>query len=144
LKADDACYRQAAEQVLHKKIKDQQDLIAQMTQEMDRAERRTLDTDPRLVAMARGYAGCMRGKGYAMPADTPSLIGSAEVKRFWKQRNDLGKLTPQLTPDEARPYLDKEIASALEDLECGKDFFRAYNPRYQAIWDEVSRRWGQG
>ncbi|NUR87515.1 MAG: hypothetical protein HOY71_25830, partial [Nonomuraea sp.] len=149
LKADDACFVQAVKQVLHKRVTDQQDLVDQETQDLDREEERTLNTDPRLVALAHEYATCMRARGYEIPSEAPAKIDSTELYRFLDVLHDLGRkdwgsrarpgqnYSPDLTPEQARPYLDKEIASALDDLECSRQFFPVYFPRRLALWKVV-------
>ncbi|MEU1728538.1 hypothetical protein [Nonomuraea sp. NPDC005692] len=47
-----------------------------------------------------------------------------------------------LTPAQAQPYLAKEIKAALDDLECGKDFYRAYTPKVEAITQRIAEEFG--
>ncbi|WP_143653407.1 hypothetical protein [Streptosporangium subroseum] len=53
-----------------------------------------------------------------------------------------GGFLPTLTPDEARPYLAREIKAALEDLECGKDFYAVFKPMERRIRDRIDREFG--
>ena len=50
--------------------------------------------------------------------------------------------SPTLTPEEARPYLNKEIKAALDDLECGKDFYPAYLPKEKAVDQQIYEEFG--
>ncbi|NUR87514.1 MAG: hypothetical protein HOY71_25825 [Nonomuraea sp.] len=152
--AGKACLAQAVEKVLHRRVTGQEDLSEQMWREIDREKTRVLDGDPQLVALARAYAACMRGKGYEIPSERPSRISWAEPDRFRARVYELGRQQqgpkaeaglpyyPTLSEEEAKPYLREEIASALDDLECGKEFFPVYLPRQQAVADPIVRAWG--
>jgi hypothetical protein len=47
-----------------------------------------------------------------------------------------------ITPEEARPYLNKEIKAALDDLECGKDFYPAFMPKDEAVGQQINEESG--
>jgi len=53
-------------------------------------------------------------------------------------------VVPSMTADEARPYLAREIKEALDDLECGKDFYPVYAPRSRDIDHRVYAEFGMG
>ncbi|MEV0348899.1 hypothetical protein AB0H88_24245 [Nonomuraea sp. NPDC050680] len=49
---------------------------------------------------------------------------------------------PRIPVNTARQYLNREIKAALDDLECGKDFYAAYLPRNAEIVRRVEREFG--
>ncbi|GAA2283613.1 hypothetical protein GCM10010149_30890 [Nonomuraea roseoviolacea subsp. roseoviolacea] len=49
---------------------------------------------------------------------------------------------PALPARLAEPYLRREIATALDDLECGKRFFAVYRPRQGAVAERLAASWG--
>ncbi|NUW35351.1 hypothetical protein HTZ77_28530 [Nonomuraea sp. SMC257] len=49
---------------------------------------------------------------------------------------------PALPARLAKPYLRREIATALDDLECGKRFFAVYRPRQEAVAERLAATWG--
>ncbi|MEU8245299.1 hypothetical protein [Nonomuraea sp. NPDC048916] len=133
-----ACYVQAVKQVLGRDVTDVPHFRRQYERAVARARQRELDTDPRLVELARDYAACMAGRGYPVAPAPPSTIATAERDRFAALLRD----NPALTPEQAEPYFHEEIAAALDDLECGGDFFRVYNPRAAAVSERVAAEWG--
>ena len=50
---------------------------------------------------------------------------------------------PDLTPYQARPYLAREIKAALDNLECGKDFYALYTPKKRELDLRVRREFGE-
>ncbi|MEW9533521.1 hypothetical protein [Microbispora sp. NPDC049125] len=148
--ADDACYAQAVKKILGRDVASAMDHFRQAE---DLAQRRTvqLDADPTLARLAGAMAGCMRAKGYAIGSSTPSAMDQRGPARFQAQITEMGRADdisddplkaqgpgadgryqvyqPMLSPEQARPYLTAEIADALDDLECGADFYRVYTPR---------------
>lgn len=133
-----ACYVQAVKQVLGRDVTDVPHFRRQYTRAVQRARQRELDTDPRLVELARGYGACLAGRGYPVGSTVPSTIATLERDRFSTMLRD----NASLTPEQAEPFLHEEIASALDDLECGRDFFRVYNPRHAALSERVAAEWG--
>ncbi|NUW43526.1 hypothetical protein [Nonomuraea rhodomycinica] len=49
---------------------------------------------------------------------------------------------PALPARLAKPYLRREIAAALDDLECGRRFFAVYRPRQEAVAERLAATWG--
>ncbi|WP_157545571.1 hypothetical protein [Microtetraspora fusca] len=162
-KASDACVKVAAKQVLGKDVKSDTDFYDAINKALERARTATLDSDPKLVELAAGMAACLRGKGYPIGTTTPSAMSGRGFKVFLdqsdslsrKQRDDVPDVAPpvkdgearmvyppQLSVAEARPYLDKEIKAALDDLECGKDFYPVYSPKEKAVAQQVNDEFG--
>lgn len=161
MKAMDSCDITAANQALGLKLKQGVHILAQMNSAGRRAARATLNSDPELVKLATTMATCLKGKGYAISDTTPTSMSSHIQEEFSAQDDRLGReqlpdvpdvppagkqdetpmrYTPALTPEEARPYLNKEIKAALDDLECGKDFYPAYEPKSGAIGRQIEEQ----
>ncbi|WP_049557247.1 hypothetical protein [Nonomuraea sp. SBT364] len=151
--ADRVCYTRAIKAVFGKDVTGMEDLHRQHARAHQALDEREFDNDPELVALAHDYAVCLRSKGYPVPTEKPGRIGTLEQDRFLGKLWELGRrqypdatpdlpVMPRLTPDEARPYLREEITSALDDLECGKAFFSAFNPRHRAASARLQEEWG--
>ncbi|RVX45600.1 hypothetical protein EDD27_8412 [Nonomuraea polychroma] len=162
-KASDACMAVAVKQVLGLDVKSDMDYYAQLNKASNRAIESTLNSDPRLVELASAMATCLKGKGYSISDTTPKALSERGTKQFADQEDRLGRAqrddipdvppplkegeipmrySPTLTPEEARPYLAKEIKAALDDLECGKDFYAAYLPKDLAIQKQIYEQFG--
>ncbi|MFI6484152.1 hypothetical protein ACIBH1_39945 [Nonomuraea sp. NPDC050663] len=151
--ASDACYVEMVKALTGKSVRGFVDHFEQAQKELDDEAAGRLDTDPRLIALARVYGACLRGEGVEVTSIVPSKVvtmASAGVyaqlwaigsKQFPEASPDT-KFMPEITADEARPYLDREIETALADLECGKDFLPAFSPRHQEMNERISREWG--
>ncbi|MEV2267643.1 hypothetical protein [Nonomuraea africana] len=154
--AKDACYAAALKKVTGKDVKSVIDHYDVAEKARDQALARELDTDPSLAEKAQVMADCLKGKGYRVGKTNPTAIaerGTAEIRaqvvEIGKTDDiDDSKLTPgqyyepSLTAEEARPYLTKEIKVALDDLECGKDFYAAYLPKQQEIFKRIDAEFG--
>ncbi|MFI7225410.1 hypothetical protein ACIBO5_19520 [Nonomuraea angiospora] len=162
-KAMDACQVSAANKVLGLKLKSTDDFNRAQFRASVRARKTTLNTDPELVELATAMATCLKGKGYAV-GDTAPVAMSDQGQKTWLAKQDkLGReqmddvpdvappakddevpmyYVPTLNPDEAKPYLAKEIKAALDDLECGKDFYPAYLPKEISVQRQVSAQFG--
>ncbi|MFC4011947.1 hypothetical protein ACFOY2_32270 [Nonomuraea purpurea] len=160
-KATDACTITAVQQVLGLKVKSQKDYYNEQYRAMKRASTAEVDSDPQLVELATAMATCLKGKGYAISKAVPSAMDNRGQTEFLVQEDKLGRqqrnvpdappakedgppmiYTPTLTPAEARPYLDKEIKAALDDIDCGKDFYPAYFPKSSAVSRKISEQFG--
>ncbi|GAA4914852.1 hypothetical protein GCM10023334_015170 [Nonomuraea thailandensis] len=156
-KAKDACVRQAAQQVLGLTLTSNMDYYNEVTLAHKRVKTKELDGDARLVELAGTMATCLKGKGYPITDTRPTAVESRGKNQFLQQQDELGReqfepkslppgmtketktvVMPTLSPQEARTYLDKEIKAALDDLECGKDFYAAYVPRETALQQQVN------
>ncbi|MFG6195957.1 hypothetical protein [Nonomuraea sp. JJY05] len=157
-KAKDACMVTAAKQVLGVNLKSNLDYYNQIALTRKRATAGTLDSDPELVELATTMATCLKGKGYTVTDTTPTALAKRGEDVFLKEQDKVGREQddsvpdvappakkgqgqeihmPSLTAEQAKPYLAKEIKAALDDLECGKDFYPVYTPRKSAIDAQV-------
>ncbi|MEW1720684.1 hypothetical protein [Streptomyces sp. NPDC093109] len=105
-------------------------------EEENRANGLELNGDAELVQLAQKYATCLKGEG--IPVSTTQPTGLASMVRL-DITTALPEHRPTLTKEEALPLLTKEIAVALKDLECGKDFRAAYFPK-----EKAHPYWGDG
>ncbi|MFI6735996.1 hypothetical protein ACIBI9_23985 [Nonomuraea sp. NPDC050451] len=157
-KAKDACMVTVAKQVLGVTLKSNLDYYNQIALTRKRATAGTLDSDPKLVELATAMATCLKGKGYAVTDTTPTALAKRGENVFFKEQDKVGREQddsvpdvappakkdqgqqihmPSLTAEQAKPYLAREIKAALDDLECGKDFYPVYTPRKSAIDAQV-------
>ncbi|MFF5213221.1 hypothetical protein [Streptosporangium sp. NPDC000396] len=143
------CTVKAAQEVVHKKVTSQLDLDNQRFKKLDQVMGRELDGDPRLVELAAPFGDCLKAKGYPVTSLKPTVMAVSkqraeaiflEAKKLGrgKRHEDLS----HLAPEQLRPYLVKEIKTALDDLECGKDFYAVYLPKKQEIEQRVQREFG--
>ncbi|GAA0949367.1 hypothetical protein GCM10009560_67600 [Nonomuraea longicatena] len=140
VKADNACYAKGVKQILGKTIKTRGDLLKQAKEYKKQLATRELDGDPELVTLADAMADCLKGKGHRVGATNPGAVArngfvnfSAIHLKVVKDGAGADSGAPAMTPAQAKPYLEREIKAALEDLECGKDFYAAYAPKDDAI-----------
>ncbi|MEU6711193.1 hypothetical protein ABZ897_06890 [Nonomuraea sp. NPDC046802] len=162
-KAMDACTITAAQQVLGLKVKSQMDYYNEQYRAVKRASAAELDSDPQLVELAAAMATCLKGKGYAISKAVPTAMENRGQEEFLVQEDKLGRqqrddvpdvappakddkppmyYAPTLTPAQARPYLNKEIKAAVDDLDCGKDFYPAYYPKSSAVSRKINEQFG--
>jgi hypothetical protein len=154
-----ACFVVAAKQVLGKKVTSDIDLLEQGEAVSGPAYEREIDGDAELIKLATSMATCLTGKGYKVSSTKPSELWQRGWREFLDQEDRIGRRQREdvpdvpsppkkgevkrtfgatLTPAQAKPYLDKEIKAALDDLECGKDFYRVYTPKAEAIDQKVA------
>ncbi|MGI5488013.1 hypothetical protein [Microtetraspora malaysiensis] len=146
-KATENCDVQAVRQVTGKNVKSWSDWNGQAIEVLQRLWKRELDGDPKLVQLASDMGDCLTGKGYRVTATNPVAMGEWALQMvmndFQENRKTLTSdgdgpaFKPiDLSPEEARRRLNKEIKVALDDLECGKRFHPAFRPK----WKELERR----
>lgn len=162
-KAMDACQTTAVKQVLGLDLKPGMDYYNEHGLAVNRALKSTINSDPKLMELAGAMATCLKGKGYAVGDTAPVAMSERGQKAFLAQEDKLGReqrddvpdvappvkegelpmmYAPTLTPEQAKPYLNKEIKAALDDLDCGKDFYPAYLPKQSAVVRQVSEQFG--
>ncbi|MER5419930.1 hypothetical protein [Streptosporangium roseum] len=151
--ADDICYATVFTKFTGKKIPSQDDVYTQADTLYWKTKERLLDGDPRLAELAGDFGDCLKGKGYPVTSLRPTALETNGRDTFEKQRTaTLNKHMEseakgidawRLPPDAARPYLAKEIKVALDDLECGKDFYAEYRPRSEKLRDEIWDQFGR-
>ncbi|GAA2210491.1 hypothetical protein GCM10009850_059500 [Nonomuraea monospora] len=156
-KAKDTCVATAGKQVLGLDLKSNIDYYNHMAQAHKRAKANELDGDARLVELAGATATCLKGKGYRVSDLKPTAIARRGENEFTERQSAIGReqspemrggqkmtedtrqlVMPTLTPQQARPHLAKEIKAALDDLECGKDFYAAYAPKAAELQRRVN------
>ncbi|GAA2417038.1 hypothetical protein GCM10010404_89440 [Nonomuraea africana] len=139
--AENACMAKAFKAVLNKDVKNRRDVFKMHFDLKKQLTTRRLDGDAELVRLAATFGDCLKGKGYAITSLKPSdLAGRGEkamVAQVDKIGKEQGKFWPDITAAQARPYLAKEIKDALDDLECGKEFYARYSPMSTAVDQEV-------
>ncbi|MFI6391312.1 hypothetical protein [Nonomuraea sp. NPDC050540] len=142
-KTRDTCFVLAAKKVLGKSITKRTDIFQQFSQAKNLIVAREVDGDQLLVRLASAMADCLRGKGYTIAKTAPRDISMAVQDSIHDMATRIGAkqqgvefnpgsgeiIMPELTAAQAKPYFQKEIKAALDDLECGKDFYPVYNPK---------------
>ncbi|MFC4058412.1 hypothetical protein ACFOWE_08905 [Planomonospora corallina] len=144
--ADGACRTEVVGKVLGKTVSTMEDYYEQLNRRLEQADRET-DSDPRLAGLARSFGDCLKGRGYPVTSVKPTDMHEAGAKIVEKELDRLGRAkaedpvdevdgmeatyVPELTAGQAMPYLAKEIKVALDDLECGREFY----PAFFAEWD---------
>lgn len=146
LAALDRCFAQAAKSVLGKDVTSRDDYAGQLEAAFDKG---ALDGDAKLVALGKDFAACLK-----VPAAKPTELADRGRKEFLEQRSEVARkqgvrapvanaiLIPAMKPAEAKPYLAKEVAAALADLKCGKDFYAAYQPKAWQLQQKVYAEYG--
>ncbi|MFI6500474.1 hypothetical protein [Nonomuraea typhae] len=141
-KAEVTCFVQAARRVLGKTVKSRKEFYDQFGAAKRDIVAYEINDNPWAVNLAGDMAACLRDLGYSVPKVTPREISLSTQQPFHDQLSKIGQqqnlftpapgsreiVMPELSPAEARPYLEKEIKAALDDLECGADFYALYEP----------------
>ncbi|GAA0937468.1 hypothetical protein [Nonomuraea longicatena] len=148
--AVDACAVVAAQKALGKKVTSARNLHEQAEAVWDKAAKREINGDAELVELASSMVTCLKGKGYKVSGTKPTDLPGRGLWAFFdredevgrEQRGDTQDLGATLTPAQAKPYLAEEIKAALDDLECGKDFYPAYTPKAAAFGQKVDAEFG--
>jgi hypothetical protein len=83
------------------------------------------ESDPGVLQAAHAYASCLNGQGHKVSSTKPGTIEESLRQALITAR---GQGQGSLTGDAARTALDNEIRQAMDDLECGKDYFVAAKP----------------
>ncbi|MEU0568706.1 hypothetical protein ABZ297_25465 [Nonomuraea sp. NPDC005983] len=136
--AGEACYLSSAKQVLGLEltsIRQLSDMTAKAIEDIDKE----MDADPKLVELAGPFAECLRSKGQVVSSSAPNGVNS-NGPGIWMDQ--LRKLGGNVSAGKARPYLAKEVKAALDDLECGKDFYAVYNPKFARLTIEARTKFG--
>lgn len=105
-------------------------------EDKNRANGLELNGDPQLVQLAQEYANCLKAQG--IPVSTTQPTGMSNMVRIGLSE-EMPERRPELTQTEALPLLTEDIAIAMKDLECGKDFRAAYFPK-----EKANPYWGAG
>ncbi len=156
--AHGTCDNQAVKEVTGKDVTSMFDHNDQANARIAQLKTRELDGDPRLVELAAAMGGCLKAKGYPIRSVTPSALGERGVTTFNAELNRVGRqqrkvsdevrrnenviVVPDMTADEARPYLTREIKDARDDLECGREFYPVYAPKSAEIEHQAYVEYG--
>ncbi|MFF5206670.1 hypothetical protein [Streptosporangium sp. NPDC000396] len=151
--ADETCYAAAFSKLTGKTVTSWNDATDQADELTTKTRERELDGDARLAELARGFGDCLKSKGYPVASLKPIAIYNNGWNMFEKERDKAqdkhigssGKVTFEslgMPPNEARPYLAKEIKVALDDLECGKDFYAEFLPKDMKLSEEAWNEFG--
>ncbi|MFI6325385.1 hypothetical protein ACIBG8_48255 [Nonomuraea sp. NPDC050556] len=156
--AEGACFAEAAKVVYGKTVKDEQEFWKQYSDLVEKLAERELDGDQHLVELGRTFGDCLKAKGYKVTSLRPTDLAERGRKQVEQESSELGQkqqgstkkleegsfAVPQLTPAEAKPYLDKEIKAALDDLDCGRDFYASFIPKQGKLHDRAGAEYGMG
>ncbi|WP_089210995.1 hypothetical protein [Streptosporangium subroseum] len=157
--ADRTCYQRAVKDATGKKIDSVDDYYEQANARSEQLATRELDGDPRLVELTVSMGNCLKNKGYPIGSTKPSALADRGRLKFEAEKKPLGERIPEsmlkkmdmpegarwepnLTADQARPYLAREIKDALDDLKCGKDFYPAFTPGQIEVQQRAYQEFG--
>ncbi|MEV4246033.1 hypothetical protein AB0J63_21785 [Streptosporangium canum] len=140
LKTMNECRVTALRQVDGLKVTSIADYQDQMSTEIENIDK-VLDGDPKLLELAAPFTECLKSKGERVTSAKPIALSVRGMEVWGEQADQLGK-AGTVTAEAARPYLAKEIKSALVDLECGKDFYAAFFPLQKRLTNEARVKYG--
>lgn len=157
-KALTSCRAQAVQQITGRVVRSTEDWAEQRNQMIRQTLDREVNGDPELVELAAAMGDCLRGKGHRVGSLKPSDIGTQVAHQFEEQlkrtalsddipekgMRDGEYFMPHLAPATAMQYATKEVKAALDDLECGRNFYAAYEPRNKEISERVTQLFGGG
>jgi predicted small lipoprotein YifL len=155
--AKDSCVVTASKDVLGLTVKSGIDYRSRLTLTHKRIKAAELDGDQELMKLSDAMATCLKGKGYKVSDTKPTAMDSRGENTFLELLDRMGekemgdapeqpKMTkdtrqiesPALTAQSAEPYLTREVKAALDDLECGRDFYAAFLPKESALQRRVN------
>ncbi|MEU0569074.1 hypothetical protein ABZ297_27370 [Nonomuraea sp. NPDC005983] len=146
--ADNTCFSKAVKEVLGKSVSSFAGYLDKLDAALEH-EVGALDSDKKLAQLGKEFAGCLK-----IAETRPSVLAERGRTAFRKEATEVARtkqpdpipkhlqgenffMKPMLSPEEAKPYLDKEVDAALADLECGKAFYQGYSPRARAAGERV-------
>ncbi|WP_204031966.1 hypothetical protein [Sinosporangium siamense] len=139
--AVETCMLETFNKATGRKMTSMQEAAKIQSEMFKQAINREVNGDARLVELAGEFAGCLKGKGYTVTSQQPDKIASSTEGPFGQELNKLGE---KATPEQARPLLAREIKAALDDLECGRQFYAAYRPKLNAVYEQAGLTMGMG
>ncbi|GAA4202703.1 hypothetical protein GCM10022252_59270 [Streptosporangium oxazolinicum] len=149
--ANETCYSEAIKELTGRTVTGEQDLWRQMGEISKRFRAGEIDGDPELVRLARDYGDCLRDRGVRVTSLKPTEVEMSAPSHFEAGLGAAAQLrdsvkggiyTPAFSAEEAAPHLAREVKAAIEDLECGKDFYAAHRPKDDEVSKKVSRELG--
>ncbi|MFE0148618.1 hypothetical protein ACFWY5_15840 [Nonomuraea sp. NPDC059007] len=132
-----ACTLVMINKVTGKNMKSMEEVSKAQGEMLKQIIAREIDGDPKLVELAGAFGDCLKGKGYRVSSQRPSDIARSTEDPFMQEFGKLGQGGKPPTADQARPLLQREIKASLEDLECGKDFYAAYRPKANDVYEKA-------
>ncbi|WP_433520036.1 hypothetical protein ACQP2T_30195 [Nonomuraea sp. CA-143628] len=141
-KAMEACTLEMINKATGKKLKSTQEAAKAQSEMLEQIISREIDGDPKLVELTGAFADCLKSKGYRVTSRRPSQIVRSGEEPFLKELGEFGRQNP--TADQARPMLRREIKAALDDLECGKEFYAVYRPKANEVYKRAQLMPGVG
>ncbi|GGT17071.1 hypothetical protein ACFFV7_41220 [Nonomuraea spiralis] len=139
--AMETCMLEAYNKTTGRKMTSMQEVAKAQSKMIEQAINREVNGDSRLVELAGQFADCLKGKGYKVTSQQPAEVSTSTEGPF---QEELRKLGEKPTAEQARPLLTREIKAALEDLECGRQFYAAYRPKLNAIFEQAGQFAGMG
>lgn len=140
--AMNACTLEMINKATGKKLKSTEEMAKAQSEMLEQIISREIDGDSNLVGLAGPFADCLKTKGYRVTSQRPSQIVRSTEEPFMKELGKFGRQSP--TADQARPMLRREIKAALDDLECGKEFYAAYRPKANEVYQRAQLLPGVG
>ncbi|MEU7896204.1 hypothetical protein AB0B45_25530 [Nonomuraea sp. NPDC049152] len=147
--AQDKCFVESVKTVLGKDVSSTDDYYTQLDGAYDKLAETELNGAPNLIKLGGSFATCLK-----VTSAKPTDLAERGRKAFLDERTEVAReqgvrapaqakiVFPRMTPAQARPYLKKEVKAALEDLECGKDFYAAYAPQAWKLQQKVYAEYG--
>ncbi|SDH21924.1 hypothetical protein SAMN05421505_112220 [Sinosporangium album] len=147
----ETCTVEAAKSVLGMKVSSFDEITKTQMDAINNGMERGLNGDTDLIGMAQKFGDCMKSKGYAVTSLKPMDVANRGHNFFSGERGKLLGQNPdqanaiggenKVPPARARQHLTREIKDALDDLECGKDFYAAYHPKVAEVIAQVRREY---
>ncbi|MFE0155882.1 hypothetical protein ACFWY5_52725 [Nonomuraea sp. NPDC059007] len=142
------CFVVAVKRLTGKTVKDFVDYQTSYGKEVQAAVSRELDTDPYLLRLAKAYSTCLSARGVRHASSKPTEITAAVSRPFHdelhaisgKTKNGL-PVVPNMSPEAAKPYFEREVRAALIDADCGQTFRNAYFPRRAQLSAPYAKAW---
>ncbi|NJP97484.1 hypothetical protein HCN51_50065 [Nonomuraea sp. FMUSA5-5] len=147
--AQEQCFVKAVKTVLNKDVASKEDYEKQIDLAITEAEEE-LNKDVKLAKLSKSFASCLKIKKAAKPTD----VAEAKRKEVIEARTEMAEkqgvagpdqeelLIPKVSEAQVKPLLKKEIKAALDDLECGEDFYAAYEPKAWKLKQKVYAEYG--
>ncbi|MFE3455428.1 RNA polymerase sigma factor [Nonomuraea sp. NPDC059194] len=147
--AQDKCFIEAVKTVLGKNISSWEDYGRQHAAAYDKLADTELNGSANLVKLGRSFAACLK-----VTSAKPTELAERGRQVFVDERTEVARrqgvsapanakiIIPPMKPEQAKPYLKKEVKAALDDLACGKDFYAAYAPQAWKLQQKVNADYG--
>ncbi|GAA4097011.1 hypothetical protein [Nonomuraea soli] len=151
--AAERCFVNAVGQVLGVPARSRADYYAQVESNRQRKVDEVLDSDPELIVQAALFADCLNRIGQPVTENNPSSLAThgirawtaklEEVEARYADPATVGEVPP-IPPEVARRHFEREINTAFQDLECGKNFYAVFNPKANRLTIQANAEYGLG